>query len=476
MMSPPAPPQVTVTVALARANPAARAAAASSDYDQVKISEVARDSGVALGTLYRYFTSKEHLFAAVFVEWHGALKKKLEKERPEGETEADRLRDVFHRMIRAFQLQPQFFRVVMMLEATAAWDAAVAHGQDSGQFATAAAAAAVVAAPAAVDIGLDTVTLLGGIGYTWEHDTHLYWRRAMSLAAVLGPRGAWQRRVAELSLVTRRRHELRLKNEPSGLRPWPAETLAERAGLGQPTMVIGEWAVPTILAHGTDEQRAAFVGPTLRGELSWCQLFSEPGAGSDLASLATGAAKVDGGWRLNGQKAMREANGGYLFNEVFLTDVFVPDERLVGVPGDGWRLARITLGNERVNIATGSGQRAPLPSAQLAGLGHPVPAEVLAEAGALTANALAFTAMSQRLLLRQISGLPPGPEASVLKVVSAENAASARRAVLDWHGADSAVLAGPAHEYLSVPPQLIGGGTLEIQLNVISERVLGLPR
>lgn len=94
-------------------------ALASSDYDQVKISEVARDSGVALGTLYRYFTSKEHLFAAVFVEWHGALKKKLEKERPEGATEADRLRDVFHRMIRAFQLQPQFFRVVMMLEATA---------------------------------------------------------------------------------------------------------------------------------------------------------------------------------------------------------------------------------------------------------------------------------------------------------------------------------------------------------------------
>jgi TetR/AcrR family transcriptional regulator, cholesterol catabolism regulator len=98
---------------------AALKALAGGDYDQVKISEVARESGVALGTLYRYFTSKEHLFAAVFVEWHGALKKKLEKERPAGESEADRLRDVFHQMIRAFQLQPQFFRVVMMLEATA---------------------------------------------------------------------------------------------------------------------------------------------------------------------------------------------------------------------------------------------------------------------------------------------------------------------------------------------------------------------
>jgi AcrR family transcriptional regulator len=93
-------------------------ALAGGDYEQIKISDVARDSGVALGTVYRYFTSKEHLFAAVFVEWQGALKKKLEKDRPEGDTEADRLRVVFRRTIRAFQLQPQFFRVVMMLDAT----------------------------------------------------------------------------------------------------------------------------------------------------------------------------------------------------------------------------------------------------------------------------------------------------------------------------------------------------------------------
>jgi AcrR family transcriptional regulator len=97
---------------------AALKALAGSDYEQVKISEVARDSGVALGTLYRYFASKEHLFAAVFVEWHGALKKKLEREPLRGEAEADRLRDIFHRMIRAFQLQPQFYRVMMMLTAT----------------------------------------------------------------------------------------------------------------------------------------------------------------------------------------------------------------------------------------------------------------------------------------------------------------------------------------------------------------------
>jgi len=109
-------------------------ALANSDYDQVKISDVARDSGVALGTLYRYFASKEHLFAAAFVEWQGALKKKLEKERPRGESEAERLRDVFHQTIRAFQLQPQFYRVVMMLNATTDAYAADLYQSVTSQF------------------------------------------------------------------------------------------------------------------------------------------------------------------------------------------------------------------------------------------------------------------------------------------------------------------------------------------------------
>jgi alkylation response protein AidB-like acyl-CoA dehydrogenase len=464
------------------------------------------------------------------------------------------------------------------LISAAAWDAAVAHAQDPQQFALAAASAAVLAVPAAVDLGLETVTLFGGIGYTWEHDVHLYWRRAMSLQSLLGPRGTWQRRLAGLSRVIERRHDLRLEDEPEGLRPWVAETLAEavpmprdeqrrflagrglaaphyprpygidagpaaqvvitqefeKAGLVQPTTVIGEWALPTILAHGTEEQKETFVGPTLRGDIVWCQLFSEPGAGSDLASLRTRAVRVQGdaeagdGWLLNGQKVwtssaaeadwaiclartdpeapkhkgisyflvdmhgpgvdvrpLREANGGYLFNEVFLTDVFVPDSRLVGSPGDGWRLARTTLGNERVNIATGMGRSRERPSDFLGPLGGTVPDDVLAECGALTADALAFAAMSQRLLLRQIAGLRPGAEASVLKVVHAWNVTHLRRAVLGWHGAGAATLGfprpgGPAGEaalaYLSLPPMLLGGGTLEIQLNVIGEQVLGLPR
>jgi alkylation response protein AidB-like acyl-CoA dehydrogenase len=452
----------------------------------------------------------------------------------------------------------------------AAWDAAVAHGQDPGQFALAAAAAAS-ALPAATDFGLETVTLFGGIGYTWEHDVHLYWRRATSLQTLLGPAAAWPRRVAELSRATERRHDLRLDGEPDGLRAWVTETLTEaaamapdkqrrflaerglaaphyprpygieatpaaqvviiqefeRAGLAQPSTTVGEWAMPTILAHGTDEQRETFAGPTLRGDLTWCQLFSEPGAGSDLASLRTRAEQADGGWRLEGQKVwtsqaaeadwaiclartdpaapkhkgisyflvdmhspgvevrpLREANGGYLFNEVFLTGVFVPDDRLVGNPGDGWRLARTTLGNERVNIATGMGRRQVRPLDYLAALGDQVPPETLAqlttECGAITADLLAFTAMSQRLLLRQIAGLQQGPEASVLKVAAAWNATRLQQAVLAWQGADAAALDGTAgaaaQRYLSLPPTLIGGGTLEIQLNVIAERVLGLPR
>ena len=109
-------------------------ALAGSEYDQIKISDVARDSGVALGTLYRYFTSKEHLFAAVFVEWQGSLKKKLEKEPPDGETEADRLRTVLHRSIRAFQLQPQFFRLMMILNSTTDVYAADLYHSVAAQF------------------------------------------------------------------------------------------------------------------------------------------------------------------------------------------------------------------------------------------------------------------------------------------------------------------------------------------------------
>ncbi|MCW2934493.1 MAG: putative acyl-CoA dehydrogenase, partial [Actinomycetia bacterium] len=479
------------------------------------------------------------------------------------------VREQFGRPIAAFQaIKHKCARLFVRSElmAASAWDAAEAFGQDADQFALAAAAAAVTCLPGAVDIALDTVTLLGGIGYTWEHDTHLYWRRAMSLQALLGPRDGWELLLGGLARKIERHHDLRL-DEPEGLRAWVAERLAEtltlpasqqrvrlvehglvsphyprpygiaagpveqvvisqefeRAGMIQPTTTIGEWALPTILAHGTQEQRETFVAPTLRGDIAWCQLFSEPGAGSDLASLRTRAEKVDGGWRLDGQKVwtsqaaeadwaiclvrtdpeapkhkglsyflvdmhspglevrpLREANGGYMFNEVFINGLFVPDSRLVGQPGEGWRLARTTLGNERVNIAAGMGRRREQPADYLGALaGEPAPG-MLRQAGVLTADINAFGALSQRQLLRQISGLQPGAEASVLKVASAWNDTGLRRAVLDWHGAEAAAHDGAGGEasqqYLSIPSILIGGGTLEIQLNVIGELVLGMPR
>src|SRR5699024_3054590 len=181
----------------------------------------------------------------------------------------------------------------------------------------------------------------------WEHDAHLYFRRALSLRQVLGGSDVWRRRTAELTLDGTRRHlrlELdeatearrpdvraeveRIAQTPEGgrrdalataglLTPhWPepygrgagaGEQLLideelERAGIERPDLIIGAWAAPTIIEHGTDEQIARFVPATLRGEISWCQLFSEPGAGSDLASLRTSAERIDGGWKLSGQK------------------------------------------------------------------------------------------------------------------------------------------------------------------------------
>ena len=485
-----------------------------------------------------------------------------------------KVREQFGRPVGSFQaVKHKCARIFGQLEVltAAAWDAASGAAQDRDQAAYTAAAAAVTCLPGAVDIGLDTVTLLGGIGYTWEHDTHLYWRRAMSLASLLGPAAAWEERLGQLAATITRTRLLELEEEPAGLRVLVAGQIAaalaapeqsrrrmladaglvsphyprpyglaaspadqviisqefERAGLRQPTTIVGEWALPTILAHGTDPQRERFVHPTLRGEIEWCQLFSEPGAGSDLASLKTKAEKSNGGWLLNGQKVwtsnaqeadwaiclartdssvpkhrgisyflldmrspgvdvrpLREANGGYLFNEVFLDNVFVPDELIVGAPGDGWRLARTTLSNERVSIGSGMSGPVVSPAGVAAELGATGPA-VTRDIGRLTGWQNATEAMARRGLLQRLSGAQPGAEASVLKLMSSLIGADIRRSALAWAGPAGAVTddegadswaRGPAQAYLSVPPTLIGGGTSEIQLNVIAEHVLGLPR
>ena len=302
-----------------------------------------------------------------------------------------------------------------------------------------------MALDAAVSCTHECIQVLGGIGYTWEHAAHWYYRRALSLRALLGPATDWARRVAELALGGARRPvrvdlpadagplRAQIRTELASIAalepperttrlaaggwvvphlpaPWgraagPLEQLViaeemKQARLRAPALLIGAWVVPALASYGTAAQQERFLPATLRGEITWCQLFSEPGAGSDLAGLTTRAERVTGnaadggGWRLTGQKIwtslareadwaicvartdpstrrhagityflvdmkspgvtvrpLREMTGDALFNEVFLDGVLVPDDLVVGEVGDGWRVARTTLANERVSLS-----------------------------------------------------------------------------------------------------------------------------
>lgn len=476
-----------------------------------------------------------------------------------------KIREQFGRPVGSFQAVKHkatnlFTR--LQLATAAAWDAARAADEDAeDQLRLASATAAISCLPAAREIALECLTLLGGIGFTWEHKLHFYWRRALSLAQLFGPPHEWARTLGRDALAGGvRRFDIDLGPEVAGFRvgvaadlalaadlaeqeqrrfladrgyvsphypkPYgmaasPAEQLVvreefARAGLTQPSTIIGEFALPTIIAHGTDEQRDRFVAATLRGDLEWCQLFSEPGAGSDLASLTTRAVRVPGGWRISGQKVwnskaesahfgiclartaapkhqgityfivdmgepgievrpIRQANGRSDFNEVFLDEVFVPDANVLGAEGQGWKLARTTLSHERVMIASGPAMTG------LTTLLEEVRAEPVTDAwaerlGALTAENGALRALMLRSALRQLSGLEPGAASSVLKLAATEHQRAVTTTRLERLGAHGAVDGDLVTTYLSLPALLIGGGTREIQLNVVAERILGLPR
>ncbi|WP_072686885.1 acyl-CoA dehydrogenase [Rhodococcus marinonascens] len=447
----------------------------------------------------------------------------------------------------------------------AAWDAAVAAEDawdaDGGELPISAAVAASITLDAAVETAKDCIQVLGGIGFTWEHDAHFYLRRAVSLRQLLGGSARWRARVAELTRSGARRHlsvdlgdldderariraevaELMARPEserrvalaesgylaPHWPRPYGRGALAAEqilieeelaaVGVGRPDLVIGWWAVPTVLEHGSPEQIERFATPTLRGEITWCQLFSEPGAGSDLAALRTVAEKVEGGWKLNGQKVwtsmakeadwaiclartdrdapkhkgityflvdmaspgitvspLREITGDALFNEVYLEDVFVPDECVVGNLGDGWKLARTTLANERVAMGGGSSLGDAVEELlRLAGDGDPVTDDRL---GQLIGNALVGSQLELRTTLRQLDGQDPGPESSVRKLVGVRQRQAVAEFALELGGVEGLVDGPLSREFLNTRCLSIAGGTTQILLTVAAERILGLPR
>jgi 3-oxochol-4-en-24-oyl-CoA dehydrogenase len=299
--------------------------------------------------------------------------------------------------------------------------------------------------------------------------------------------------------------------------------LAE-AGIRRPPAHVAAWALPTLITAGTEEQKERFVTPSLRGELLWCQLFSEPGAGSDLAALSTRATRAPGGWVLSGQKVwtsvaaranvgiclartdpeapkhegityfvlemrtpgievrpLREITGDALFNEVFLNDVFIADDCVVGEVNGGWRLARTTLANERVSLASDSAYGGSLEALLgLAADGSQLDPADLGALGSLLVDAQSLAVMGQRATLRSVSGLEPGPEASVRKLLGAEHDQRVSDFGLGFLGAGGVFSDGDAahfaRAFLHTLCLTIAGGTSEVQRNVIGERLLGLPR
>ncbi len=448
--------------------------------------------------------------------------------------------------------------------AVAASDVArAAADPDDQQFAIAAAVAAAICIDAAKANAKDCIQVLGGIGITWEHDAHLYLRRAYGIGQALGGPQRWLRRTAALTRDGLRRrlevdlgeatdvrpeiaaevariaalpadqHQVALAESgllaphwpvPYGRAAGPAEQLVidqelAAAGVGRPDLVVGWWAAPTILEHGTPEQIERFIPATLTGEVFWCQLFSEPGAGSDLAALRTKAVKVDGGWRLTGQKVwtsrahdsqwgvclartdaeapkhkgityflvdmaaegidirpLREITGEALFNEVFLDDVFVPDEQVVGGVNDGWRLARTTLANERVAIAGGTALGNPMEEL-LKTLADSEPDTATAERLArLIIAAQAGSLLDQRIAQLAVGGQDPGSESSVRKLIGVRYRQELAEFRMDVAEGGGAVAGREVHDFLNTRCLSIAGGTEQILLTLAAERLLGLPR
>lgn len=459
--------------------------------------------------------------------------------------------------------------VAAELATCAVWDAARAASVGGDQLTYAAAVAATLAAPAA-DLTANLNTQVhGGIAITWEHDAHLFMRRATTLLHFLDAnaaaedltdlvrRGVTRAKIVELppeaevirddlrafvgTLAGLSDDEVKAKLVETGyaMPHWPLpygraagaieqlviEQEFSAAGIKRPSYGITGWNILTLIQYGTEDQVARWVKPALDQEVVWCQLFSEPDAGSDAAGVKTRATRVDGGWLVNGQKVwtsgahysgmgfatvrtnpdvpkhdgitmmvidmhgegvevrpLKMTNGGKEFNEVFFNDVFVPDDDVVGPVDGGWAVARATLGNESVSIGSGDGGLS-IPGSMLLAPFDEHPERLhggAARIGHYIADHQAMALLNLRSANRAVAGDAPGPEGAITKLVLSEIGHEAAAILTELNGADSVFMDGAGgmsnqlvlmHRAMS-----IAGGTSEIKRNQIGERILGLPR
>jgi 3-oxochol-4-en-24-oyl-CoA dehydrogenase len=325
-----------------------------------------------------------------------------------------------------------------------------------------------------------------------------------------------------------------------------------RAAVRRPTNPIGiGWAGPTILYAGSDEQKQRYLFPLLAGEEFWCQLFSEPGSGSDLASLGTRAVRDGDEWVVNGQKIwtsgaqyakygiliartdpdlakhkgisyficpmdlpgieirpITEMTGGHTFNEVFFTDVRLPAANLVGDVNDGWRLAKVTLGNERVSLSTGGVLWGNGPTAldtidAIRDTGPVTDPHLRQRISEVYIEHTILDLIRMRTLTARLKGEQPGPEASIRKILADEHGQHVMALARDMVGSAAMLTGGdgtngfvPGTDTKGLGPSkpegglahagwydgfmfsqalTIGGGTGDVQRNIVAERVLGLP-
>jgi 3-oxochol-4-en-24-oyl-CoA dehydrogenase len=496
----------------------------------------------------------------------------IARECTEMAAEYAKVREQFGRPIAMYQAVKHHcanMLVAAELATAAVWDAARASEVGGDQLSYAAAMAATLAIPAAdLDANLN-IQVHGGIGFTWEHDAHLYLRRATAIESVIDTEAAASAVTDLARRGVRRERSVDLPPEAEAIRdtvrefvasvegrdadatrealiesgyamphwpkPWGRDASAVEqlvieqeftaAGIKRPALGITGWVILTLIQHATEDQVARWVRPALNQELIWCQLFSEPDAGSDAAGAKTKGVRVDGGWLVTGQKIwtsgahqakhglatvrtnpdapkhngitmmvidmeadgvevrpLRMLTGNAEFNEVFFDDVFVPDDDVVGPIDDGWTVARATLGNESVSIGGGQGGMTLPGEALLAPLdAHP---ERLAggsvRVGRYIAENEAMALLNVRSAHRAVAGAGPGAEGNVTKLVLSENGHEAAAILVALNAPETTFLDGPGgmagilalmHRAMS-----IAGGTSEIKRNQIGERILGLPR